>query len=99
MNHVFRYFSPHEPTGSIPPLQTPYRSSYSRGQCNFTLIKSLGLSVYVLQKNKSIRTVVNKVDSIDNEFRVFKMEVLAGEPDFIVEAVCLRSSHFRRVAI
>ena len=57
------------------------------------------LSVHVLQKMKSIRTVVNKVDSIDNEFRVFKMEVLAGEPDFIVEVVCRTHTYYRRGTI
>ncbi|GAA5835987.1 hypothetical protein JCM3766R1_005121 [Sporobolomyces carnicolor] len=39
----------------------------------------------ILDKNKSLRTVVNKLDSIDNVYRNFQMEVLAGEPDFVVE--------------
>jgi tRNA (guanine37-N1)-methyltransferase len=39
------------------------------------------------QKNSGLRTVVNKLDSIDTEFRVFKMEVLAGDDDFVTEMV------------
>lgn len=39
----------------------------------------------VMDKNKKIRTVVNKLDSIDTKFRFFKMELIAGEPDFVVE--------------
>jgi hypothetical protein len=39
------------------------------------------------QKNKQIRTVVNKLDSIDTKFRFFKMELIAGEPDFVVQHV------------
>lgn len=44
-------------------------------------------SVGDAQKNKSLRTVVNKLDTIDNVYRNFQMEVLAGEPDFVVEMV------------
>ncbi|KAG5437879.1 hypothetical protein PCANB_000594 [Pneumocystis canis] len=39
----------------------------------------------ILSKNKGIRTVVNKIDTIDTTFRNFKMEILAGENDFFVE--------------
>ena len=39
------------------------------------------------QKNKRLRTVVNKLNSIDTQFRFFKMELLAGEPNYIVEHV------------
>lgn len=37
----------------------------------------------VLDKNKGLRTVVNKVGELSGEFRTFKMEVLAGESNFI----------------
>ena len=39
------------------------------------------------QKNTTLRTVVNKLDSIHAEFRYFDMEVLAGEEDFITTCV------------
>lgn len=38
----------------------------------------------ILDKNKSIRTVVAKVGTIDSKFRFFEMDLLAGEPDFLV---------------
>ncbi|KAF9270710.1 hypothetical protein L218DRAFT_914991 [Marasmius fiardii PR-910] len=38
-----------------------------------------------LDKNKSIKTVVNKLDNIDTQFRFFEMEILAGEPNLTVE--------------
>jgi tRNA G37 N-methylase Trm5 len=30
---------------------------------------------------------VNKLDTIDNQFRFFKMELIAGEPNYVVEHV------------
>lgn len=44
-----------------------------------------------IQKNQNIKTVVNKLDNIDNKFRVFKMELLAGEPNYVVEHVRIDS--------
>lgn len=40
----------------------------------------------ILDKNKNILTVVNKLDTIDSTFRFFAMEVLAGEERFITTA-------------
>ncbi|EEQ36691.1 hypothetical protein CLUG_00814 [Clavispora lusitaniae ATCC 42720] len=39
----------------------------------------------ILDKNSKIETVVDKVDSIGTKFRTFKMKILAGKDDFIVE--------------
>ncbi|CAO1634387.1 unnamed protein product [Parajaminaea phylloscopi] len=55
----------------------------------------------ILDKNApAIRTVVNKLDSIDNEFRFFAMELLAGEAEYTVtssESGCLFTFDFRKV--
>ena len=50
------------------------------------LVQSL---MNVIQKNKGIKTVVNKLNTIDTTFRFFKMELLAGESNYVVEHVGL----------
>ncbi|KAK7103350.1 tRNA (guanine(37)-N1)-methyltransferase-like [Littorina saxatilis] len=40
----------------------------------------------ILDKNPSVKTVVNKLNTIDNTFRNFQMELLAGEDNFITRA-------------
>eukprot|EP00160_Parvularia_atlantis_P015516 Unigene4463_Nuclearia_a/m.13635 Unigene4463_Nuclearia_a/g.13635 ORF Unigene4463_Nuclearia_a/g.13635 Unigene4463_Nuclearia_a/m.13635 type:complete len:434 (-) Unigene4463_Nuclearia_a:77-1378(-) len=39
----------------------------------------------LLDKNRNIRTVVNKLDAIDAQFRFFQMEVLAGDNNTVAE--------------
>ncbi|KAJ7195552.1 hypothetical protein B0H12DRAFT_1169333 [Mycena haematopus] len=39
----------------------------------------------ILDKNPQIRTVVNKLNTIHNQFRFFNMELLAGDPEYVVE--------------
>ncbi|KAJ7631240.1 Met-10+ like-protein-domain-containing protein [Roridomyces roridus] len=54
----------------------------------------------ILDKNLQVKTVVNKLDSIDTQFRFFKMELLAGEPNYIVqhhEADCTFTFDFTQV--
>jgi tRNA (guanine37-N1)-methyltransferase len=41
----------------------------------------------ILDKNPSIRTVVNKLNTIHTEYRYFDMELLAGEDNFITTAI------------
>lgn len=50
--------------------------------------KALALSParqVLLEKNVKLRTIVNKLGSIDNEYRVFDMEVIAGDEDTVTE--------------
>eukprot|EP00439_Symbiodinium_sp_Y106_P057704 s1575_g8.t1 len=54
----------------------------------------------ILDKNKSIKTVVNKVGRIETEFRTFAMEVLAGEESTVVrlkEHQCFFEFEYRDV--
>lgn len=39
----------------------------------------------MLDKNKSVRTVINKTGKIETEFRTFPMEHLAGDPETVVQ--------------
>ncbi|ORY87662.1 tRNA methyltransferase Trm5 [Protomyces lactucae-debilis] len=54
----------------------------------------------VLDKNSAARTVVNKLDTIDSQYRNFEMEVLAGDKDLIAtqhESGCVFKFDFSKV--
>ncbi|CDO92594.1 unnamed protein product [Kluyveromyces dobzhanskii CBS 2104] len=54
----------------------------------------------ILDKNTTIKTVVDKVDSIATKFRTFQMNVLAGEPNLLVtqkESDCSFTFDFSKV--
>ncbi|KAI0081085.1 guanine-N-1-methyltransferase [Panus rudis PR-1116 ss-1] len=54
----------------------------------------------IVDKIPTIRTVVNKTENIENQFRVFPMELLAGEPNYIVthrESDCTFTFDFSKV--
>lgn len=54
----------------------------------------------ILEKTPRVETVVNKLDTIETEFRVFAMELLAGEPKYeaeVSESGCLFTLDFRHV--
>lgn len=40
-----------------------------------------------MQKNKKIKSVVNKTNQIDNTYRNFQMEVLAGDINMVTKLV------------
>lgn len=54
----------------------------------------------ILDKNSHIRTVVNKLNNINTQFRFFEMELLAGVPEYIVtvnESGCKFTFDFSKV--
>lgn len=52
-----------------------------------------------MQKNKGIKTVVNKLNQIDTVFRFFKMELIAGDPNYIVQHVRIQCSLTRPLVL
>ena len=96
---MFSYGSSPQPQRRLPAIQVPHWTSDTRcehGSHRFSMAIHSSASIGS-QKNHNIRTVVNKLDSIESEFRVFQMEVLAGDDDLLAEAVSAvpRSRHAR----
>ncbi|ORY02240.1 hypothetical protein K493DRAFT_208503 [Basidiobolus meristosporus CBS 931.73] len=88
----YDYWNTEEILRAILPEELPVQSSYETiGHIAHMNLREEYLPYkkiigeVILDKTKHIRTVVNKLDSIDTTFRFFKMEVLAGENDMIAE--------------
>ena len=82
---LIKCVSPRQPKRRVPPLQAHNRPiNHWRGSL---CLATVARPVIPLQKNKKVKTVVNKLNSIDNQFRFFKMELIAGDADFVVEHV------------
>lgn len=64
------------------PLRKPRVMIYVLSNTSFTFFSGEVL----LDKIPSAKTVVNKTGTIDNTYRNFAMEVLAGKDDFITVA-------------
>lgn len=59
----------------------------------FSRVRAFNCSYFhVRQKNLNIKTVVNKLNNINTQFRFFEMELLAGIPEYIVTVVSLLTS-------
>jgi hypothetical protein len=66
-------------------IQIPHWTGHTRCE----LRTPLSLNRADSQKNKNLRTVVNKLNNIHAQYRYFDMEVLAGDKDFITQVVSL----------
>jgi hypothetical protein len=53
----------------------------------------------LLDKNPRLRTIVNKTSSISDKFRVFPLELLAGEPNYVAELVRSSAFHICRTSL
>lgn len=52
------------------------------------MLDALSILIQLLiQKNKKIKSVVNKTNQIDNTYRNFQMEVLAGDTNMVTKLV------------
>jgi len=87
----YEYFSAEEVLRKILPAGIDIPSSFEQaGQvCHLNLRDSqlpyrYCIAEVILDKNKSVKTVVNKTGKIESEFRTFPMEHLAGDTSTIV---------------
>ena len=65
----------------------PYKSLIGQVILDVSLSRILTSCQLTCQKNKNLRTVVNKLNNIHAQYRYFDMEVLAGDKDFITQVV------------
>ena len=52
--------------------------------CHLVIVFFLSGEV-ILDKFSNLRTVVNKTNTIDNTYRSFQMELMAGEPNYVTQ--------------